>query len=185
MFVSFIALNTIQGHAGGICLAFALEQNVIWLFNLIKGHKERESREKRDSVIVYCGRLHRQAFCRQRMCSLYSVVYLNKPTTILQEEPHAIYAVTNASTHKYSNQRLFTNSFCSSEFLKKDCRLAQNWVLCHYCVCSIGSPPILFLVSYFLILFLITGLLKVPGWFGPCHTGAAPRSLHPDVEHLI
>ncbi len=79
---------------------------------------------------------------------------------------------------------LFTNSFCSTEFLKNGCRLARNWVFCHYCVCSIESQ-FLFSAGYFLILSLFTGLLKVPGWFGPCHTRAAPRSLHPHVQHLV
>lgn len=107
MFVSFIALTTIQGHAGGIFLAFALEQNVIWLFNLIKGHKERERAEKiRDSVIVYHGRLHRQDFCRQRTFSLYSVVYLNKPTASFQEELHAVYMPSQ--THQHINTPIST-----------------------------------------------------------------------------
>lgn len=52
MFVSFIALTTIQGHAGAIFLAFAIEQNVICLFNLIKGHKERE-RERAEKIEIW------------------------------------------------------------------------------------------------------------------------------------
>lgn len=86
--------------------------------------------------------------------------YQQEAISILQEEMHAVYAVTNASIHKYSNQRLLTNSFFFAlEFL---CHLAQKWVLCHYCVCSVGSRPIHLSVSYFLILSLITGLQKAP-----------------------
>lgn len=107
MFVSFIALTTIQGHAGGIFLAFALEQNAICLFNLIKGHKEREreSRENRDSVIVYRDRMHRQAFCRQSTFSLYSVVYLKNPRPAFKR---SCMPYMPSQTHQHTNSPINT-----------------------------------------------------------------------------
>jgi len=56
--------------------------------------------------------------------------------------------------------------FVPLEFLKKGCHLAQKLLLCHYCVCSIGSPPIPLSRSaiafcFFFFLSLITGLQKV------------------------
>lgn len=152
--------------------AFALEQNAIWLFSLIKGHKEKAHISEREREI--------RSLCTVADCTdkavyiLFMLVFVfsclpekkqKKNTTSKRLFPsfkRSCMPYMLSQTHPHTNTPINGCSqtpFVPQEFL---CHLAQKWVLCHYCVSSIGSPPIHLSVSYFLILSLITGLQKAP-----------------------
>lgn len=158
---------------------FAPEQNAIWIFSLIKGHKEKahmreRGQEREREIWSLCA----MADCTDKhfagsVHSLYACLCVQSSTWKNAQPGKRLFPSFKRScmlympsqTHPHTNTPINGCSqtpFVPLEFLKKGCHLAQKLLLCHYCVCSIGNPPIPLSVSFCLFLSLITGLQKVP-----------------------
>jgi len=139
---------------------FAPEQNVIWLFSLIKGHKEkahlREREEEREKErFGHCVPWQiAQTSLLQAAYTLFMLVFVFSRLPEKNAQPgkrlfpsfkRSCMLYMPSQTHPHTNTPINGCSqtpFVPLEFLKKGCHLAQKLLLCHYCVCSIGSPPI-------------------------------------------